>query len=735
MRMLNDSTALSPESTGQAARILLAQAKVGRVRRVLLFAGERDWVVAQAQEALCAVGLEVAAGWLSDSSPAGSISVPPSRIPRLLGRELPALVVDAYAGFDPDAVGAAVGALAGGGLLLLLTPPLAQWHAYPDPEHARIAVAPDGPEAVSGRFLSRLARVLRASSDVYRVEQGRRLPALPAELPGPPPLFPAPYASDDQRAAVAALLKVVRGRRRRPLVLVADRGRGKSAAFGIATAELLQGGPAQILVTGPRQDAVQAVFEHAARLLPQAERQADVLRYGQAMLRFVAPDALVSGLPPADLLLVDEAAAIPLPLLGRLLRAYPRVAFATTVHGYEGTGRGFLLRFRETLDAQAPGWRLMRLEAPVRWAPDDPLERLGFRMLLLDAEAAPEAAVADATRDVVRIERLDRDALAQDEARLAELFGLLLQAHYRTRPFDLRHLLDGPNVQIYAQLHGQHVVGAALVALEGGLPEAISEAVRRGERRLRGHLIPQSLAFHAGVAEGAQLRCARIMRLAVHPACRQLGLGSQLVEAVAAAATADGVDLLGSSFGGNVPLLSFWQHCGLAPVRVGMTREASSGEHALMMLRALNTQGAALLEHVQRGFRRDLPAQLAEPLRGLEPMLAARLLAVAGGHGALPDAVDAGQLEAFAFARRTYADTVGALRRLLLAAVPGGRAWQELPAADQELLVAKILQGRSWSEISHGWGFSGQTEATEAVRRAVAQLLDGVRRCSNPIGP
>lgn len=732
--MLNDSTALSPESTGQAARILFTQARAGRARRVLLFAGERGWAVAQAQEALGAAGLEAAAGWLSDSPPAGSVAVAPSRISRLLGRELPALVVDAYAGFDPDAVGAAVGALAGGGLLLLITPPLAQWRAYPDPEHARIAVAPGGPEAVSGRFLGRLARVLQASPDVYRVEQGEPLPVLPAELPSPPQRLPGPYASDDQRAAVAAVLKVARGRRRRPLVLVADRGRGKSAAFGIAAAELLQGGPAQILVTGPRRDAVQAVFEHAVRLLPQAERQADVLRCGQAMLRFVAPDALVSGLPPADLLLVDEAAAIPLPLLGRLLRAYSRIAFATTVHGYEGTGRGFLLRFRETLDAQAPGWRLLRLEAPVRWAPGDPLERLGFRLLLLDAEAVPAAAVAAATPETVRTVQLDRDALAEDEPLLAELFGLLLQAHYRTRPFDLRHLLDGPNVQIYAQLQGRHVVGAALVALEGGLPEAIGEAVRRGERRLRGHLIPQSLAFHAGVAEGAQLRCARIMRLAVHPACRRLGLGSQLVEAVAAAATAEGVDLLGSSFGGNVPLLSFWQHCGLAPVRVGMTREASSGEHALMMLRALNAQGAELLEHAQRGFRRDLPAQLAEPLRGLEPALAARLLAAAGGDRALPDAVDAGQLEAFAFARRTYADTVGALRRLLLAAVSGDRPWQDLPAADRALLVAKILQGRDWSELGRNWGFSGQAEATEALRRAVAQLLDGLHRRSDPSG-
>jgi tRNA(Met) cytidine acetyltransferase len=93
-------------------------------------------------------------------------SVAPSKVSRLLGQELQVLVIDAYDGFDPDAVGAAVGALVGGGLLLLLTPPLAQWRDYPDPQHARITVAPYGPEAVTGRLLQRQARLHAHSKGV-----------------------------------------------------------------------------------------------------------------------------------------------------------------------------------------------------------------------------------------------------------------------------------------------------------------------------------------------------------------------------------------------------------------------------------------------------------------------------------------------------------------------------------------------------------------------------------------
>ena len=48
------------------------------------------------------------------------------------------------------------------------------------------------------------------------------------------------------------------------------------------------------------------------------------------------------------------------------------LAFASTARGYEGTGRGFVLRFLEQLRREGRPLTELRLEAPIRWEAGDP---------------------------------------------------------------------------------------------------------------------------------------------------------------------------------------------------------------------------------------------------------------------------------------------------------------------------------------------------------------------------
>jgi tRNA(Met) cytidine acetyltransferase len=478
------------------------------------------------------------------------------------------------------------------------------------------------------------------------------------------------------------------------------------------------------VVTAPRLASVASLFKHAAVSLPDAEFSRGSLKLADGReLLFEPPDRLVHADIPCDLLLVDEAAAIPAPLLEHMLRRHPRIAFATTVHGYEGTGRGFDLRFSKVLDEVTPEWRRLRLEQPIRWAGGDPLEQRVFRALLLDAEPASDEAVANITLHECRIERLDRDLLAADEVLLSQLFGLLVLAHYRTSPGDLRNLLDGPNLEIVVLRQQEKILATALLAVEGGFDRELSHQVYEGQRRLRGNLLPQSLTVHAGLAEAACLRGVRVMRIAVHPARQGEGFGSLLIEEVAALAREEGFDYLGASFGATPELLDFWRRQECLPVRLGLKREASSGMHAAMVMRPLSPAGHQLFIQARQRLARQLPLLLSEPLCELESLLVERLLLEgAGGPPLSPDESLWADVTSFALARRDYGNCLLALHSLLLVALTDRCAVEQLSPMQRALLIAKVLQRRPWQTLVHEHALRGREEAMEQLRAAYRQL-------------
>ncbi|MFP4246229.1 MAG: GNAT family N-acetyltransferase, partial [Halochromatium sp.] len=568
----------------------------------------------------------------------------------------------------------------------------------------------------------------------------------------------------DQAEAVAAIRALAMGRARRPLVLTADRGRGKSAALGIAAGCLVAEQRLRIIVSAPRRSAVDTLFVHAQAILrTTAAAETDPL------LHFAAPDALLATSPPADLLLIDEAAGIPAPLLEQLLMRYPRIGFATTVHGYEGTGRGFDLRFRALLDQRTPGWRALRLKTPVRWRQDDPLEPFINQILLLDAEPATDTRVAAADLASARFAIHSPETLASDDALLGQVFGLLVLGHYQTRPNDLRHLLDGPNLEVatlgvsaesnastdrnggsssggdfrggsdnHARDNGprdaqsssnasaevgtcEQVLATALIAREGRLAPQLRQPIFAGQRRPRGHLLPQTLSAHAGLVEAPDLGYARIVRLAVHPAARRRGLGRRLIAELAARAHRQGLDLLGASFGANAELLAFWRRCGLAPLHLGSRRNAASGAHAAVVLQALSPAGAALVEHARTRLGDDLPTLLSGPLQSVEPALVAALLRELPARDAMGGADDQRQIDAFADAHRSFEAALPALARLVAtrAGIAGG-----LEAQQRELLIHSILQRREPEVTIGAFGFSGRAELLQRLRVAIGALRD-----------
>jgi len=689
-----------------------------------VLAGGQGWTLSTAAASLAATSRSTTV-WLSEREVAGR-RLPVSHGERLLGSELDNLVYDAYSGFDPDSFGAALGAIRGGGLLLLLTPELESWPQCPDPQAARIAVHPFTAGQVKTRFFRRLARIVASSPGVSVVSESEPIPlSLPSGHRSANPVLEikGECRTPDQQRAVAAILKTAGGRARRPLILTSDRGRGKSSALGIAAARILEIGRRRILVTAPRRSAVEPLFLHTSRLLPDASVQANRIGYLDALLEFLPPDDLCRFRRQSDLLLVDEAAGIPASLLVQLLNAYPRVVFATTVHGYEGTGRGFEIRFRQTLDVLTPEWRGMRLDTPIRWAPDDPLEQLASSVLQLDAAPADGSLFGSACPQTSLFRRLDRDVLANDETTLSRLFGLLVLAHYQTRPMDLRHLLDGPNLRVYALFHKEQVVATAVVAIEGRFAADLARAVFLGRRRPRGHLLPQTLSAHAGIEEASKLGYARVIRIAVHPAVQGRGLGRSLLDGIVGDIQAQNLDLIGSSFGATTNLLDFWERCGYPPVHLGARRNAASGAHAAVVLRPLSPAGDSLQTLALARLGQRLPRLLAEPLQDLETEIAASLIRNTPEDTWNPDPRELRELEAFAFALRSYESILPLLAGLAFSRLGQALVAGKVDNRERAALIGKVFQHRDWATVAQTLSLSGKAQVVELLRRVVGKLI------------
>ena len=466
------------------------------------------------------------------------------------------------------------------------------------------------------------------------------------------------------------------------------------------------------------------------KVLPETKFVENTLQFKGSSIQYIAPDALCMLQEPVDLVLVDEAAVIPTSLLTKFLKKYSRIAFATTVHGYEGTGRGFAVRFRHTLDTETPGWNEVRLQTPIRWAENDPLEKLVFRSLLLDAEIAEEKEVLGANAENVSIECLNRESLTDDEQTLSQLFGLLVAAHYRTTPNDLRNLLDGPGVSVYVMRYSSEgksqVVATALVSAEGEFSDELTDEIFNGQRRPRGHLIPQSLVAHAGIKQAAKCRCARIMRIAVHPALQRKSFGSTLVSTIRHEAEAQGFNMMGVSFGTTKELMHFWKVQGMTPVRVGFRRDHASGEHSVMMLAPLDKPGDEVYQAARGRFFADFPYWLSDSLQDLDCGVVLECMQEQDTNNQfIFNEHDEQAVAAFVNGARSYEDCSAALWRFTVAGFmnSGGK----LQKVDQILLVAKVLQKRSWAEVAELCDLTGRTEVISALREATSSLLENNR--------
>ena len=397
----------------------------------------------------------------------------------------------------------------------------------------------------------------------------------------------------DQAKALLTFVDAIAEKTLRSTVtLTAARGRGKSAAMGVAIAAAIAHGYSNIFITSPSPENLKTLFEfvfkgfdalnyldHIDYTIIQSTNpefnkaivRVNVHHQHRQTIQYIQPqDAYTLG--QAELVVIDEAAAIPLPLVRKLMGPY-LVFMASTINGYEGTGRSLSLKLIQQLREQSRGaskssedtttadrssqkpssngtkplpssrsLREITLSEPIRYAPDDFVEKWLNKLLCLDAtlpKSKSSSLQGCPALTSCQLLQINRDTLFSfhpvSEKFLHQMMALYVASHYKNTPNDLQLMSDAPAHNLFVLVPPIDDSSDRLpeplcviqVALEGQISrQSVLSSLSRGQRA-GGDLIPWLVSQQFQDENFASLSGARVVRIATSPDYANMGYGSQ----------------------------------------------------------------------------------------------------------------------------------------------------------------------------------------------------------------
>eukprot|EP01006_Ploeotia_vitrea_P034891 TRINITY_DN65816_c7_g2_i1.p1 TRINITY_DN65816_c7_g2~~TRINITY_DN65816_c7_g2_i1.p1 ORF type:complete len:1119 (-),score=665.11 TRINITY_DN65816_c7_g2_i1:99-3455(-) len=388
----------------------------------------------------------------------------------------------------------------------------------------------------------------------------------------------------DQAKAVLTFVEAISEKTLRSTVtLTAARGRGKSAAMGIAMAGAVAYGYSNIFVTSPTPENLKTLFEmlfigfdaldykeHLDYEIVQSTNPAfnkaivrvNVFREHRQTIQYIQPQDHFR-LSQAELLLIDEAAAIPLPMVKKLMGNY-LVFMSSTVNGYEGTGRSLSLKLIKELrhksnarkasksssSSASTGGRTLReitLKEPIRYGQDDVVEQWLNSLLCLDcADNLPKVTGGVPHPSQCDLFYVNRDTLFSyhkaSEMFLQQMMSLYVSSHYKNTPNDLQLISDAPAHHLFVLLGPLGESGSSKqlpdilcviqVCFEGAISrQSVLKSLSRGKRE-SGDLIPWCVSQQFQDNDFASLSGARIVRIATHPDYQRMGYATRALQQV-----------------------------------------------------------------------------------------------------------------------------------------------------------------------------------------------------------
>jgi tRNA(Met) cytidine acetyltransferase len=681
---------------------------------------------------------------------------------KYLGTTQDVLILDLTNDLKPNDVGRLIGIVRGGGLIVMWGPPLESWETVKTIFKSNL-VTPRHPEP-RNIFIRYFVRKLMKHEGIYvidadtgkLVKSGQvmrkhskevRSVKIPEDAVFPRSLYELALTQDQVNVIklIEDNLVPKPGSKHVAVIITSDRGRGKSSAIGIAIIGLIKElmkfkNRVRVAVTASDSSAIQSLMMLAEKGLNalgleyrKVVKEGDLieLKGDRFSIEYWEPYTVTK--LKVDVVVVDEAAGLPVPLLHTIWKNFNRTIYATTIHGYEGAGRGFSVRFLKRL-REDPKTLMITYEMsePIRYSANDPIEKFQFDALLLDAE--PDELTDE---DIKEIERGNLEYVTYEpeylfseagEKELRSLFGIYVLAHYRNEPDDLGRLADAPHHSMRAvriKSSGK-IVGAAQLAEEGGLSdELINELLVGG--KIPGNIIPDRLLKYFRLRELGKGIGWRIVRIAVHIDVQGMGIGSFLLNEIVNEAVRRGYSWVGAGFGLSRELLNFWLKNNFKLLHLSPDRNPVSGEYTALVVRPLNSEWVSLIDTCAKDFTIRLIGSLHTVYRDLESDVTYLILKSGINYPELSERFELTEaqkerLKLYLEGLMTYESAADAVNFAVLKSVVEGKL-NVLTPLEGQVCVARCLKGLSWEEITQELNYPS-SKAVVVLRKALEKLCD-----------
>ena len=644
---------------------------------------------------------------------------------KLLGTTYDMLILDIYHSLQPSDIGKLYGIVRGGGLIFLITPRLEEWKNMINKYHHRLLTPPFKEKDIRKNFIPWFVEKLKKCKGISIIENGeiikegfykskkeeRKRIALPEERRFDDIAYKLAITQDQVN-----FIKLLEELIEKPspvtaIVLKANRGRGKSSAIGISLPVLIEKlleykRHLRIMLVAPNAKNVKEIFRFAEIIwkkmgykVNKREKEGDTIEISidKALIDYWMPvDAIEKH---ADIIVVDEAASIPPNILLQFIENSNRVIYSSTIHGYEGAGRSFSIRFLKRLKDKKIRVMEFEMEEPIRYSKYDPIEKWAFETLLLDAEAKDIKSIHI---EKLVYEKFDMRNILKEENKIREYFGILILAHYKNNPNDLAILCDAPNQLARALSYNGNIVCSMQIALEGNMSSKDCAKLYYESAMIPGNVIPQIMVRHFRKKKYGIYKGMRIVRIAVHPNLFRQGIGSRALEFVIQEAKKRGMDYIGASFGATVALLKFWLSNGFLPMHMTTSRNEVSAEHSVVVIKPLNNEFEKELKWMKEEFVKRFMYWLIEPLRDLNSNIALAILDAYEGKDIDLDINEYELKRLLAYiwnAGLTYKTVKDCLFKLAYSFFMSNKK-DLLNTTEKLLLLSKCLQCKSWERTA-----------------------------------